>query len=476
MIFSTFLKLTVIWTLLCALLEGSKNVHALRIALSLDGDQHFLESGVKSPETSLLFPNDVYPEGRLTTHSNEEEKVRPIRPNTNSQRDDMVSMARQSFHEKFELAVAFDNSFCALFGNNRSAAIAQIRGIIQEANIPFETQASLLTLDIVHIDGHCKSASDPYAHLRTLRGLDSYAMLDALERHWRAKKGLVKRAAVVLFVGWTHAHFWGQANIGSTCDGLGFAWVEADQPRALAHEIGHLLNCTHVPTGIMRDGGSSADTPNVLAAASASEIREYIRTSPHAACIRGTHTPEVEDGPLPLAKVCSSAMDKVTGLSCLQKRTTLLDTGIVIVSADLSQAYGRLNLLLEIQPHNNNTASVKSAIIPSFAKYGVRLSWNAKLTQKDMAKKVNTPSKNTNTARRKWNLSTWPVPTSGRGCCDQMLFVYIFFKARRMGRKYGIAVERSARRFSRIPWTVPCLSCTPSILRASSTRRCSICP
>ena len=61
----------------------------------------------------------------------------------------------------YEIAVAYDNTFCEEFGGDEASASAMIQVLVDASNVAY-TRDTCITLALVHIDAHCNDPSDPY--------------------------------------------------------------------------------------------------------------------------------------------------------------------------------------------------------------------------------------------------------------------------------------------------------------------------
>lgn len=64
-----------------------------------------------------------------------------------------------------ELAVAFDNSLCAIYGNSYTDTVSALRSMVDEANGAY-AKGTCVEIFITHFDGFCNSSDDPYGFRR----------------------------------------------------------------------------------------------------------------------------------------------------------------------------------------------------------------------------------------------------------------------------------------------------------------------
>lgn len=185
----------------------------------------------------------------------------------------------------FEIAIAFDSELCARFGGNPNDVIGALYSLITIANEPFR-RSTCLKLVISHIDGYCDSQKDPYIAFKKYQNERSSRILFEIEEFWEKNRRHVHRDAMLLMSGYLHAHFWGQAFVGVTCERGGYGWVERLRRASTAHELGHLVGCTHQTEGVMKQGASiQLGTRMQFTETNIAEIVKYVDDSPYARCI-----------------------------------------------------------------------------------------------------------------------------------------------------------------------------------------------
>ena len=165
----------------------------------------------------------------------------------------------------YEIAIAYDNTFCAIFDNNEAAASAMIQVLVDGANVPYKRD-TCVTLSLVHIEAHCKDRADPYLALQAFRTCPdlnpgysctpSKSILYNFRQIWNRKRASVKRDGAFLFTAFdlgTYAA--GIAFIGAACSNYGYGWTDGISLKSFAHEIGHTLGGRHRYTdGILKQG------------------------------------------------------------------------------------------------------------------------------------------------------------------------------------------------------------------------------
>lgn len=210
----------------------------------------------------------------------------------------------------FEIAVAFDSDLCALFGGGAQDVVAAIYSLVSIANAPFR-QSTCIKMVISHIDGYCDRSKDPYVAFRKYQNDTSSEILFAIEAFWKKHRQDVHRDAMLLMNGYLHKHYWGQAFVGATCELGGYGWVERLRRASTAHELGHMLGCTHQEEGVMQRGASiELGTRMQFSKASIDEIVEYVDNSAYAQCV--TYERDVATSHEPVPKPSESVMSSVS--------------------------------------------------------------------------------------------------------------------------------------------------------------------
>lgn len=157
-----------------------------------------------------------------------------------------------------ELAIAYDSTFCALHFNRENIASAYVQATVNDAS-RYYTRDTCVSLALVHIDGHCNRATDPYRSLANTpvaapAGSSQKDLVTSLRDIWNQSpaRASVRRDVVVFFSGFNDGtDFIGSTNLNSVCQDDGFAWVEHGVVDTFVHEVGHTLSATHTISGIM---------------------------------------------------------------------------------------------------------------------------------------------------------------------------------------------------------------------------------
>lgn len=199
-----------------------------------------------------------------------------------------------------KVAVAYDNSYCRLFGNDQATATAAIRGVVNTANIIF-SRNTCVRLILSHVEAHCRDSRDPYAYLANIRLIPcsnypceaSGRILDVFSNFWNIQRNFIRRDVAYFFSGFSDGTSTGGiASLGGACSKTyGYGWVEAPAPGQLlfAHEIGHSLSADHTNYGIMKPAVSPTD--NFFAPQSVWRITNFIDNDARARCMQTSIQP-----------------------------------------------------------------------------------------------------------------------------------------------------------------------------------------
>ena len=164
----------------------------------------------------------------------------------------------------YEIAVAYDNTFCDEFGGDEEAASAMIQVLVDASNVAY-TRDTCVTVSLVHIDSFCNDPNDPYDFrpLETCPGLNNpdncsppRSVLYNFRSFWLSQRADVARDGAFLFTGYEdETGTAGIAFVRAACSSFGFGWTEGINLKTFAHEIGHTLGSNHRNTdGIMQQG------------------------------------------------------------------------------------------------------------------------------------------------------------------------------------------------------------------------------
>lgn len=96
---------------------------------------------------------------------------------------------RQVRKKRFEISIAFDNEFCALYWTDYHTAVAALRTACVAANTPF-ARRTIICLTVISMYGHCNHPQDPYANLKKLRSTKGFDVLLDIENFWRVNQDI----------------------------------------------------------------------------------------------------------------------------------------------------------------------------------------------------------------------------------------------------------------------------------------------
>lgn len=223
-----------------------------------------------------------------------------------------------------EMAVSFDNEFCARHGDDQLTALAAIQGLVIASSPPFEQQ-TCVRLALVHIDAHCKDRKDPFRKPAEMENCPVNSktcsrgriILNMVRDKYTSSPRMEVRRDLAVFVsGYGEGTGTsGMAYISAACRGdVGVAWVEQESPIIFAHEVGHTLGANHGGEGIMRGTVMFSD-PLEFSSRSVSEISRFT----------GSATCMTSDGPK-CDETCPGAC--VRGM-CLATASGKLPAGVV---------------------------------------------------------------------------------------------------------------------------------------------------
>ena len=219
-----------------------------------------------------------------------------------------------------ELAVAYDNTFCADFGNMETAATQALQDTVTEANVAYGAN-TCIQLEITTVEAHCNDPNDPYATFSDFSTLPctqaeidngepcspSELILDRFTTFWRDNRNSVPRDAAIFFSGFDDGTgVVGIAFLRAAClNRFGYGWIEGSDAFVTAHEIGHILGGRHTPSGIM----SATLRPNTafsFSSVSVGQFTNYIDNIPSSSCITPAEVQEPTPSSSPVATPSSS--------------------------------------------------------------------------------------------------------------------------------------------------------------------------
>lgn len=169
----------------------------------------------------------------------------------------------------FEMGVAYDASFCALYGNSEQNVKLVLVSLVQHIT-PALLKSACVRPRIITIDGICKqnkglsnanifqqppSLSSNTVDTPRQRAVNARLMLEMTAREWgKYVSANTPRDAAFLFTGYDDGtSLSGASNQNGPCLlKQSFVWLKRANPLVLAHFIGHLLGAPHSKSGIMK--------------------------------------------------------------------------------------------------------------------------------------------------------------------------------------------------------------------------------
>lgn len=331
-----------------------------------------------------------------------------------------------------ELAVAYDNTLCANFGNSQSAATAALQSTITQANVAFGAN-TCVQLVITSVEAHCNDADDPYATFSDFSSLPcTQAQIDNREpcspgalilnrftTFWRGNRNSVVRDAAVFFSGFEDGtSVAGRAFVGAACrNAFGYGWIEGTNAFVAAHEIGHILGGQHTTRGIM----SAILTPSTqftFSSVSAQQFANYIDNDSTASCITPGNVQAPSPSPSPTGEVsppgtCGAAFSRKKALKCTRKT---LNRPVLV--AESGRTIGRLTARLIVRSGN----------------FLVELSVGSKQFFRDVRGRISTISgslsatpfvlpPNINILGLTRDANAPPIPSGSSSCCGKSIFL-----------------------------------------------------
>lgn len=180
-----------------------------------------------------------------------------------------------------KVAVAYDNSFCARYGNSMGVANAYVRAVVSYASYILRRD-TCHKIRLVHLEAHCKDARDPYRYQGALariapRHRPGY-ILSRFRKMWKKKRRHVRRNVAYLFSGFVEGSpYGGFGFLKAACSMYGYGWVESGGRILFIHEMGHTLGAEHAMDGVMQSGYTGSSV--FFSGGSKEEINAYMRSA-----------------------------------------------------------------------------------------------------------------------------------------------------------------------------------------------------
>lgn len=234
-------------------------------------------------------------------------------------------------YREIEMAVAYDSSFCSMFGGEEEAT--KVVGYIVDAvNKRFLTSICI-KVRLVYIEPHCNEASDPY---KGILGLDDASRsLSAFKDFWNENRSNVQRDVAHLFSGTELEDSFlsdtnGIAYLDTVCNRYhAYAINEFTdyedthfQTYLVAHELAHNAGAPHIGNVVGKDyimednnmirrggrDGFRSDTKQTMT--------EYLRKQ---SCLSLEATPQSMDCAKQYGEKCEKDVECAEGLVCFPK-------------------------------------------------------------------------------------------------------------------------------------------------------------
>lgn len=321
-----------------------------------------------------------------------------------------------------EIAVAYDNTFCALFGNQESAATQAVQNLIDDSNMAYG-MTTCIQLALVHAEAHCNDPRDPYA---AYTSLTANGILNAFQRLWVNSRTNVRRDAAYLITGFMDGtSTLGIAFVGVACRlRSAYGWVEGARTIVLAHEVGHTIGGNHTPTGIMRATLSSA-TQFTFSAQSAAEFANFVDNGGGSTCMGTSRPPGLPGGTsapttttaaptVAPGRQCAAGFNRNNALRCRNRR-------LVQINYTLGgEPVGRLRIIL-LQRNGRFTISYRTndRLFIARSRDVVSTDENVVMDLGDYVTQTRTVRR-VNSAHEAGDLA---IPSGASTCCRQTLFI-----------------------------------------------------
>lgn len=194
----------------------------------------------------------------------------------------------------FEMAFAYDSTFCGMFEGNFRKANQALRALVFKIANEYLFR-TCVQLRIISIDEYCDRNQDKFKkpialskcpHVSNCKS--SAVMLNRVRTGWaKTVSRRAHRDAVFFFSGYEDGTpLSGATYKSAACDEVfSFAWIERNFAVVLAHEIGHMLGASHDNDGIMRPAVHPLD-PIELSSKSVTEINKFVNKDPRSWCLR----------------------------------------------------------------------------------------------------------------------------------------------------------------------------------------------
>jgi len=164
-----------------------------------------------------------------------------------------------SFKE-IELAVAYESSFCTKNSNSKNKSDQKVIQVVAGVSVKYQQTGLCTKVKIVHMEGYCDSAIDPYKEFVDLNnsGCGGSGLLQGFQKYWNNNRGNIIRDDAQLFSG-TGLECSGngscvigcayvRALCGQSAYGVNYVMFSSNSNRQqvlVAHELGHNCGAKH---------------------------------------------------------------------------------------------------------------------------------------------------------------------------------------------------------------------------------------
>lgn len=193
-----------------------------------------------------------------------------------------------------EIAVAYDNTFCALYDDKERVATEALQEVVDKANEAYAIN-TCVQLALVYVEAHCDDSNDPY---KGFSNLSPQGILNSFQRIWVDSRDNIERDAAYIITGFPDGtSVAGIAYISAACSNRnGYGWIEGPSSIIFAHEVGHTLGGQHTSSGIMGAVATSGTKPS-FSAQSVQQFNNYIDNFGGSACMETKRPSGVPAGP-----------------------------------------------------------------------------------------------------------------------------------------------------------------------------------
>lgn len=306
--------------------------------------------------------------------------------------------------KRVDIAGVGDSLLCSRFGGHAGKMATAIRAAVDLANAPYLRQ-TCIKLSVKSLDLKCDKAQDPYRKYRSFS--NSTKVLLDFQQMWNWRHWNVNRSVTFFFPGWSSKdNTLGIAFIKSMCNKTeAYGWAQGLDPMAIAHELGHILGCSHAGSGIMSSRRVSS-TSMYFDITSLGQIFDFVDKTPQSKCLV----------PQPLvSRSCSLGFSRNKAYTCSTKNVGYIysprDTS-VRVTVKMIQRYRHVKLSFE------GTYGVE------ISKLSVLLSYKALVYESELPKRRDV-SGDKSLVLYRVGLSSIRMPYNHDTCCGELAQLFV---------------------------------------------------